>query len=305
MTTKTLLAWHKFMPSVLQHFSDGKAYSMNEIAPKVLAEFAFTEEELSLTGEKGGNILKGRVGWARSYLSQAGLLQSPERGLWCITEDGTKALDSRVTLDVAFIRQCQPFIEHNERKKRKKSEIQKIVAQDDELTPTEQVEYAFITINDELSALLLQNILKASPGFFEKLVVELMLAMGYGGSRKDAGRATKYTQDGGIDGVIKEDKLGLETIYLQAKRYTDKTVGRPEIQSFAGALDGQRAKKGVFITTSKFSQDAVDYVANIEKRIVLIDAETLTNLMIEYNLGTSVKNVYKIKNIDSDYFVED
>lgn len=145
----------------------------------------------------------------------------------------------------------------------------------------------------------------ASPAFFENLVVDLMLAMGYGGSRKDAGQATQYTQDGGIDGVIKEDKLGLEMIYLQAKRYTNKTVGRPDIQAFAGALDMHRAKKGVFITTSSFSKDALEYVGLIDKRIVLVDGKQLTELMLTHNLGVSIKQVFEVKALDSDYFIED
>jgi len=132
-----------------------------------------------------------------------------------------------------------------------------------------------------------------------------MVAMGYGGSRKDAGQATQYSQDGGIDGIIKEDKLGLEMIYLQAKRYTDKTVGRPDLQAFAGALDMHRAKKGVFITTSRFSKEAQEFTGMIEKRIVLIDGERLTELMLEHNLGVSIKQVFEIKTLDTDYFSED
>ncbi len=174
-----------------------------------------------------------------------------------------------------------------------------------EQTPQETLETAFETINSALTADILDTILKASPEFFENLVVDLMVAMGYGGSRKDAGQATQYSQDGGIDGIIKEDKLGLEMIYLQAKRYTNKTVGRPDLQAFAGALDMHRAKKGVFITTSRFSKEAIEFAGMIEKRIVLIDGERLTELMLEYNLGVSIKQVFEIKTLDTDYFSEE
>lgn len=144
-----------------------------------------------------------------------------------------------------------------------------------------------------------------SDKFFEQLVVDLMLAMGYGGSQKDAGQATKYSNAGGIDGIIKEDKLGLDTIYLQAKRYHDNTVGRPDIQAFAGALDMHRARKGVFITTSSFSKDAREFVSMIEKRIVLIDGRELAALMIEHNVGVSTRELYEVKAVDSDYFDEE
>ena len=167
------------------------------------------------------------------------------------------------------------------------------------------IESEIEAINASVKEELLLAILKASPEFFENLVVELMLAMGYGGSRRDAGSATQYTQDGGIDGIIKEDKLGLEMIYLQAKRYTNKTVGRPEIQAFAGALDMHRAKKGVFITTSTFSKEATEYVGLIEKRIVLVDSEQLTELMLSHDLGVSKKHIFEVKALDSDYFLED
>lgn len=158
---------------------------------------------------------------------------------------------------------------------------------------------------DSLADELLDTIIAATPAFFEKLVVDLMLAMGYSGSREDADQATRYTSDGGIDGIIKEDPLGLDVIYLQAKRYTDKVVGRPDLQVFAGALDMQRARKGVFITASKFSGDARQYVGMIEKKIVLIDGQELARLMIQYNLGVAIKEIYEVKQIDSDYFSEE
>ncbi|WP_275910079.1 restriction endonuclease [Aeromonas sp. 2MA4] len=172
-------------------------------------------------------------------------------------------------------------------------------------TPQEQIEQALAVLNSSLADELLGEVLALSPRFFEQLVVDLMVAMGYGGSDLAAGQTTRYSSDGGIDGIIKEDKLGLDSIYLQAKRYTDKTVGRPELQAFAGALDLHRARKGVFITSSTFSKDARDYVELIEKRIVLIDGARLTALMIEYGVGVTTRQVLTIKTLDSDYFLED
>ncbi|MGE6101808.1 restriction endonuclease [Aeromonas salmonicida] len=172
-------------------------------------------------------------------------------------------------------------------------------------TPQEQIEQALAVLNSSLADELLGEVLALSPRFFEQLVVDLMVAMGYGGSAQEAGHTTRYSSDGGIDGIIKEDKLGLDSIYLQAKRYTDRTVGRPEIQSFAGALDLYKARKGVFITTSGFSREAREYVGQIEKRIVLIDGDRLTALMIEYGVGVTTRQTLTIKTLDSDYFTDE
>jgi restriction system protein len=197
---------------------------------------------------------------------------------------------------------------NNSTKKPNNSELVAGVSNENsvELTPTEQMDVSFKTIQSELVDELLEVIRAGSAKFFEVLVVDLMLAMGYGGWSADSGKATQYSADGGIDGIINEDPLGLETIYLQAKRYKESnTIGRPDIQAFSGALDMQRARKGVFITTSKFSKDALEYVRLIEKKIVLIDGQTLAQLMIKYGLGVTVKESYQIKNIDTDYFNED
>jgi restriction system protein len=172
-------------------------------------------------------------------------------------------------------------------------------------TPQEQIDQALAAINRSLADDLLAEILSQSPRFFETLVVDLMVAMGYGGSQQDAAQTTRYSSDGGIDGIIKEDRLGLDSIYLQAKRYTDTTVGRPEIQAFSGALDLHKARKGVFITTSRFSSGAQEYVGQIEKRIVLIDGPRLAALMIEYGVGVTTRETLTIKTLDSDYFLED
>ena len=202
-------------------------------------------------------------------MAQSGLVSYPKRGVCIITERGLQALGSESTINNDYLKQFSEFKGRSNKEQQEKVITQNTSNRSDEQTPLEQLENTFNSINNVLANDIHSAILSASPEFFENLVVDLMLAMGYGGSRKDAGQATKYTQDGGIDGIIKEDKLGLEMIYLQAKRYTDKTVGRSEIQAFAGALDMHRAKKGVFITTSNFSKGAIEFTSLIEKRIVL------------------------------------
>ena len=171
-------------------------------------------------------------------------------------------------------------------------------------TPREVMESGYQEMRRDLSQELLNRIKSSPPRFFEQLVVDLLVAMGYGGSRIDAGEAVGQSGDGGVDGIIKEDKLGLDAIYLQAKRW-ENTVGRPVVQAFAGSLDGYRARKGVLITTSQFSPDAKDYVSRIEKKIVLIDGEELAKLMIDYNIGVATDAAYEIKRLDTDYFEEE
>lgn len=185
-------------------------------------------------------------------------------------------------------------------------EIETIQIEDttDNKTPEEQVEAGYQSIKNSLKQELLEKLKLVHPAFFEKIVVELLVKMGYGGTIAEAGKATKYSNDEGIDGIIKEDKLGLDVIYIQAKRW-EGIVSRPEIQKFVGALAGQRAKKGVFITTSGFSKEAISYASQMDAKIVLIDGEQLAQYMIDYNLGVSIQNTYEIKRIDSDYFEED
>lgn len=259
-----------------------------------------------------GTVVANRLGWARTYLYKAKLLSIPEPGYVQITCRGQTALRDCSQINNAFLKQYPEFVEFIRPAKGKDDGQQNDGGsnlieslKDDDSTPEELFDKAADELRRTLASDLLEQTKQASPRFFEQLVVDLMLAMGYGGFSKEAGQATQYTSDGGIDGIINEDPLGLDIIYLQAKRYADKTVGRPEVQAFAGALDMQRAKKGVFITTSKFSADAVEFVSLIEKRIVLIDGETLTNLMIDHNLGVAIKRVVEVKSIDSDYFNED
>lgn len=297
------------MRPLLEAVKDGQVHQFRDVIEVVKAHFQLTPEELQTKISSGKQtVIKNRVSWARTYLTKAGLLDSPGRGLTQITPRGLEALaQTEQPVRVKYLKQFPEFAEFHKAKPKPsgESEVSNDADSESQTTPEERLEEAHSELNQALTDELLDTIKKASPEFFEQLVVDLMLAMGYGGSRKEAGQATQYTSDGGIDGIIKEDPLGLDLIYLQAKRYSEGTIGRPEIQKFAGALDMQRAKKGVFITTSKFSADAREFVSLIEKRIILIDGEELAGLMLDNNLGVSTKQVYEIKQLDSDYFNED
>jgi restriction system protein len=252
-------------------------------------------------------LFHNRVGWARTYLKNAGLLRSSKRGLFQITEPGRALLaENPKRIDVALLDRYEAFRDFRSRRREKAEEPEapstpiqpEPVAEE---TPEEALARAYGKLRRNIEVELLEQVKAASPAFFERVVIDLLVAMGYGGSRQDAGRAIGRSGDEGIDGIIKEDKLGLDAIYVQAKRW-DATVGRPEIQKFAGALQGQRANKGVFITTSEFSSDAEDYASRITSKIILIDGERLATLMVDHNVGVNAVGVYELKRIDSDYF---
>ena len=236
-------------------------------------------------------------------MKQACLLESPKRAVNRITKRGLDVLKQKPSkIDVSFLEQFEEFKEFRTRKHAKTEEAKEEL--NNVKTPEETLESAYDKIREDLAAELLQRLKSCSPAFFERLVVEVIVKMGYGGTRQDAGKAIGQSGDGGIDGIIKEDKLGLDTIFIQAKRW-DNTVGRPEIQKFVGALTGQRAKKGLFITTADFSKDAEDYVSRIDTKIVLIGGEALAQLMIDHNVGVSNVASFDLKKIDSDYFTEE
>ena len=276
-------------------------------AAKLLAdELGLTEEEKNKLLPSGTQtFIHNRVGWAGSYLKQAGLLYYPKRGLTSITEEGKALLkENPERIDNQFLKRYDKFVEFYNRKRSTKR-IEKVAEDDDkDMTPEEALEYGYERINESLASDLLTIIKDKDPAFFERLVVELLVKMGYGGSRQEAGEVLGKSGDEGIDGIIKEDKLGLDIIYIQAKRW-EGVVGRPEIQKFAGALSGKGAHKGIFITTSRFTREAIEYAENSQLyKIVLIDGDRLAELMIENNLGVSTTNVYEVKKIDSDYFEE-
>lgn len=283
-----------------------KELTLNAAVEILSVEFELTDEEKKRMLPSGQmTYLRNRTGWAATYLKMAGLVFYPRRGYVEITDEGKKVLKKNLSaIDNNFLKQYDSFNEFYRRKNSKDKssepgEIQK------EITPEEALDYGYSKINETLADDLLDMIKRNSYKFFENLVVELLVKMGYGGSLREAGEVVGKSGDEGIDGIIKEDKLGLDKIYIQAKRWKD-AVGRPEIQKFVGALLGQGATKGIFITNSRFTQEAMDYVENNKQiNVVLIDGVTLADLMIEYNLGVSVVRTYEIKKIDTDYFAED
>lgn len=298
--------YQSLMLPFLQALSDNQEHTLRELIDTLGDQFELTDEERQQLLPSGNQaVMVNRVGWARTYLKKAMLIEAPRRGVFFISERGKDVLASKPDrIDARYLKRFEEFLEFQNLSHQNEttSEVEKAPS---EITPTEAIEQAHKELNAEIATELLATVKLASPQFFERLVVMLMQSMGYGGWSKASGNATQYSSDGGIDGVINEDPLGLDTIYLQAKRYTDNTIGRPDVQAFAGALDMKRAKKGVFITTSKFSRDAIDFVNMIEKKIVLIDGAMLADLMLQHNLGVSVKDTYQVKTLDTDYFNED
>ena len=289
----------------LRHLADGQEHSLRDAEEALAAHFrlsAAERAELLPSGQQG--IFKNRIGWARTYLKKAALLASPKRAVFQITERGLKTLSTEpVKLDVKYLEQFPEFVEFREVSKPGNGGNTVVEAAPATNTPEEAIELAHQGLREQLMAELLTRILGCSPTFFEQLVVELLVKMGYGGSRRDAGERIGRSGDGGIDGIIKEDRLGLDTIFIQAKRWQG-SVGRPEIQKFVGALQGQRAKKGVFITTSSYTADAADCATRIDTKVVLIDGQQLAGLMIDFDVGVASAASYVVKRIDSDYFEE-
>jgi restriction system protein len=294
------------MLPVLRFLGDGNEHHIGEVVEHVAEEFKLSPEEREqLLGSGQQTIIRNRVGWARTYLKKAGLIQSTRRGFLRISERGRVALaDHPARIDVKFLEQFPEFREFRDLRRQQLEEKPQALSIDEEATPEEALDAAYQRLRIDLESELLDQVKSASPAFFERLVVELLVRMGYGGTLRDAGQAVGKSGDGGVDGIIKEDLLGLDVIYIQAKRW-EGTVGRPEIQKFAGALQGHRARKGVFITTSSFSGDAVEFTARIDSKIVLIDGVTLARYMIDNDVGVSAYRAYQVKKIDSDYFAEE
>lgn len=295
--------YQSIMLPLLKLAQDCKEHSLRGSADVIAEGFNLTpEEKTQLLPSGNQTVFFNRVGWARTYLCKARLLESNRRGFFQITQRGKDLLAEKPQKITAKSLERYPeFIEFITTKKEKTTS--QLPELNGHLDPEESLETSYSILRKNLADNIIEQIKKVSPGLFEKLVVELLLKMGYGGSRKDAGEAIGRSGDEGIDGIIKEDRLGLDIIYIQAKRWA-AAVGRPEVQKFAGALLGQRAKKGVMITTSSFTPDARDYLKKIDNKIVLIDADELANLMIDHNLGVSTMASYEVKKIDSDYFIE-
>jgi restriction system protein len=294
------------MLPVLQFLADGKEHHIGEVVEAVAQQFHLSAEEREqLLGSGQQTVIRNRVGWARTYLKKAGLIESSRRAYFHIAERGRSVLAKNPTrIDVKFLEQFPEFVAFRDLRREQVDDKPQALAPGAEATPEEALDAAYQRLRIDLESELLDQVKTASPAFFERLVVELLVRMGYGGTLRDAGQAVGKSGDGGIDGIIKEDLLGLDVIYIQAKKW-EGTVGRPEIQKFAGALQGHRARKGVFITTSAFSSDAIEFAARIDSKIVLIDGATLARYMIDNDVGVSAYRSYQVKKIDSDYFSEE
>lgn len=299
--------YQSLMRPLLEMAAGGDQLLFRDAVERLSSQFGLSDEERSELLPSGTYpVFANRVGWARSYLKQAGLLAAPKRGVFQITDEGRRFLASAPQrIDGKVLNQFESFRAFRARGRATEGDfrpVDPIVASAEvEQTPEDAMAMAYRRVRAELELELLEQVKQASPSFFERLVVDLLVAMGYGGSRQDAGRAVGKSGDGGIDGMIKEDRLGLDVIYLQAKRW-EGVVGRPEVQKFAGALQGQRASKGVFITTSSFTKDAVDYANVISTKIILIDGITLVGLMVDHNVAVARVGTYELKRIDTDYF---
>lgn len=292
------------MLPLLKFYSDGKEHTNRESIDSLALAYQLTDDERRMMLPSGvQGLFDNRVNWARTFLKKAAVLESPKRGIHKITQRGLDILKKKPNrVDMAFLNQFQEFKDFRALRHAKSDDEREIDPSGK--TPEESLESAYLKLRLDLVADLIQRLKGCSPSFFERLVVEVIVKMGYGGTRQDAGKAIGMSGDGGIDGIIKEDKLGLDAIYIQAKRW-ENTVGRPEIQKFVGALTGLRARKGLFITTSDFSSEAEEYVSRIEAKVVLIDGETLAQLMIDHNVGVSTIGTYDLKKVDSDYFAEE
>ncbi|KFI51311.1 restriction endonuclease [Bifidobacterium callitrichos] len=312
--------YDEFFGPVLRFLSDGKVHGSGEMLAALADEFKVTEEERrQLLPSGGSRVLNGRIGWARTYLKKAGLMESPKRGAYRITEEGRKALVSGEPIDNEYLNRYESFRDfvsgdsgdgtsepapgstRSGRTPDASSHMGSGKEEPSEETPDEALDRAFASISMRLADDLLTEVLKLSPVAFERFVLDLMAKMGYG-AFDSANQMTPITGDEGIDGIIMEDKLGFDLIYVQAKRYAeDQTVGRPAIQAFVGAIAG-RGGRGLFVTTAKFSRQAIDY-AKLQ-HIILVDGHKLAQLMIEHDFGVSTRRTYEIKAVDSDIFNE-
>jgi restriction system protein len=294
--------YEKIMLPLLKIIADGEEHELNETIDKLAKHLKLSEEDLKELLPSGMQpVFRNRVGWARTYLKKAGLLETPRRGHFKILKRGQDLLkENPKEITAKFLTRYEEFVEFKTLKK-EKEDIQ--LEHGVEQTPEEILEYAHQKMNSELAIDVLEVVKKCSAAFFEKLVIDLLLTMGYGGSRRDAGQAIGKSHDGGIDGIIKEDKLGLDIIYVQAKRW-ENSVPVKELRDFVGALAYKKAKKGIFITTSNFPPSGHDFVKQIEHKIILIDGDMLARLMIDNNVGISTMTTYQVKRIDSDYFEE-
>jgi restriction system protein len=291
----------------LEYTSDGKIYSTQNVAAELSKKFALTPEEIAEVLPSGRQTkFHNRVAWAKSFLSKACAIENTGRNRFRITPRGLNLLATEPgRIDNRTLAQFPEFQEfrglHDNTSEESRSAPNPLITEAQAQTPEEQLESAYQTIREQLAQALIAQVMQCSPAFFEQLVVDLLLAMGYGGSRRDAGQAVGKTADGGIDGIIKEDRLGLDAVYIQAKRW-DGNVGSPVVRDFVGSLVGHSANKGVLITTSRFTKDATEYAQRIPQKVVLIDGPMLAGLMVDFGIGVSDVATYAVKRLDADYF---
>tara|TARA_R100000030_G_scaffold10241_1_gene6978 strand:- start:3751 stop:4659 length:909 start_codon:yes stop_codon:yes gene_type:complete len=297
--------YQAIMLPLLELASDGDPHSAPEAVKRLAAQFGLKEDEIEELLPSGKQTkFRNRIGWARTYLKQAGLLEYPARGKFRITESGKALLaKSPAHVDNKVLEGYAAFRDFKDRKSEKANTDEANAASESIETPEEALESAYAKLRSDLEAEVLDHAKAVSPAYFEQLVVDLLVSMGYGGNRVDAARAVGQSNDEGIDGVINEDALGLDVIYIQAKRW-ENTVSRPELQKFIGALAGKQARKGVFITTSAFTHGAVEFVEKVDPRVILIDGKRLAKLMVDHNVGVTTINSFEVKRVDSDYFDE-
>ncbi|MSP53334.1 MAG: restriction endonuclease [Gammaproteobacteria bacterium] len=295
--------YDQIMLPMLDFIKDGKPRSMAETIDYMADYFKLSSEERLVMIPSGqSSYIRNRTGWCRTYLHKAGLIFLPERGYVQITQQGLDVLAEKPKfIDVKYLKRFSGFLDFRTYKKEPNAAV--AVVDHAEQLPEDMLYTSYEILRKNLADELLEQIKKSSPRFFEQLVIDVLLAMGYGGSRTDAGKLVGGAGDGGIDGIINEDKLGLDVIYLQAKRW-EGVVGSKEIRNFVGSLVGRKANKGVFITTSSYTKDAIQYAADVQHKVILIDGDKLVDLMIEYNVGVSKEYSYEIKKIDLDYFEE-
>jgi restriction system protein len=298
--------FQSIMLPLLKLSADQKEHTVKEIEDILANEFNLTKEDrVEMLPSGTSRTFANRIAWAKFYLQKAVLLESPRRTIFRITPRGLDVVKQNPSkINIAFLRQFEEYREFQKPTNGNDTNISITDTSESTETPRESLEGAYQFLRKQLVQEVLEKVKESTPMDFEKLVVELLVKMGYGGTVKDAGKATQYSNDAGVDGIIKEDKLGLNLIYIQAKRYKDIAVGRPDLQAFVGALHGKHATKGVFLTTSRFSENALEYKRSISDNVVLIDGEQLANFMIDCNLGVTTTDTFELKKIDNDYFGE-
>ena len=294
----------EFFEGFLHAVEDGELHTAKEVREIIAKSMRISDEDrMEMLPSGKQSTFDNRVAWARTYLDKAGLITTPQRGKYLITQAGKEALSSGEKIDLKFLEKSKEFKEFHDAT----PNYEKENPEDKNESPMEVLDVAYQQINAALASQIMNEVMNLSPTGFERLVVKMLLSMGYGNGIEEAGKVTQQSNDGGIDGIIKEDQLGFSNIYIQAKQWApDLTVSKPEIQKFVGALQGKQAQKGLFITTAKFSSGALQYAENLlGVKVVLVDGKALTKLMIKHNVGVSVEHAYEIKRIDSDFFTDE